>query len=131
METTNFENSKKLAEIGFKADYDYCYSKDNEKSGKWNKAFEIDCWDEHEDDKYYPSYDLETLLDALPADFMDKWGYDQYFYFDAASRAFYYEDIHGGPRSYEIVQKCSENLATTAARLLIKLVEDKIIKIGG
>ena len=134
---TDLETSKKLKELGVVWDTKlhavtygtefgefYCSLDDGEFYNEFNTRVTLQV------NNYYKAYTLEQILEMLPSDFMDKLGYDQYLYFDAALRAFYYEDFHGRPRLYEIVQKYSENLATTAARLLIKLVEDKIIKIG-
>jgi hypothetical protein len=63
--TTNYEISKKLAEIGFRAECSYFYfhndNNDSEASSleafRWNEISECDI-----EDKYYPAYDLETLL---------------------------------------------------------------------
>lgn len=133
MKTTNYEISKKLQQLGFEADFDFCYSKNNP-NGVWNKAHELDCWGEYNDDKFVPSYDLETILDALPAsiDYENEvyhfwsWNdgmgfyplYDKY----ASDSVF---DMDNGV--YEFSE--DESLAGTAARLLIKLVEEGIINL--
>jgi len=67
MKTTNYEISKKLAEIGFRAEcsYFYFHSDNNckEKTLYNLEEFGFDKIDDCDiDDKYYPAYDLETLL---------------------------------------------------------------------
>ena len=65
IKTTNYEISKKLAEIGFRAECSYFYfhgdNNDCETSSLEKYGFDkIDDCDI--EDKYYPAYDLETLL---------------------------------------------------------------------
>jgi len=64
--TTNFEISKKLAEIGFrdKCDYFYFHEDKNDYEASSIEAYGKDeIHDCDIEDKYYPSYDLETLLE--------------------------------------------------------------------
>lgn len=129
MKTTNYENSKKLAEIGFKADFEYCYSKDGEEAGKWNKTYEIDVWDEYENDKYYPSYDLETILDALPDWISDKYGNRHDFEMGKEDMCYANYPYDARIVEIEVRKEKDESLADTAARLLILLAEKEIIKL--
>jgi hypothetical protein len=99
--TTNYEISKKLAEIGFKAETSTSISMLETKD--------------------YSSYDLETLLDALPEkteiiihQLINKRG----FYLDYGLR--------GDEIFVEI--KNNESLADNAGRLLILLHEKNLIK---
>lgn len=66
MKTTNFEISKKLEEIGFNTPAEKCWAKIRlSKTQEFTLiplTFDVfaNC------DEWFPSYDLETLLDALP-----------------------------------------------------------------
>ena len=99
--TTNYEISKKLKEIGFEAETSTSVSMLETKD--------------------YPSYDLETLLDALPEKteiIISQLTNKREFYLDYGSR--------GDEISVEI--KENESLANTAGRLLIILHEKNLIK---
>lgn len=134
MKTTNYEISKKLQEIGFEADFDFCYSK-KDPDGRWNKAHELDCWGEYNDKEFVPSYDLETIINALPR--YTEISNDDYFFLLCKNRCGYYPeyDPYSGQALYDMdvddneVLNDSESLADTAARLLIKLVEEGIINL--
>ena len=66
MKTTNYEISKKLKEIGFNTSAEKCWAKIRlSKTQEFTLiplTFDVfaNC------DEWFPSYDLETLLDALP-----------------------------------------------------------------
>ena len=66
MKTTNFEISKKLKEIGFNTPAEKCWAKirlsKTEEFTLIPLTFDVfaNC------DEWFPSYDLETLIDALP-----------------------------------------------------------------
>ena len=59
MKTTNFEISKKLKEIGFEAEFNFHY-KATDNINLYDSGYE----DYKEENT--PSYDLETLIEALP-----------------------------------------------------------------
>jgi hypothetical protein len=63
--TTNFEISKKLKEIGFKAEAEFFFYLDKPDYGAWHISEEGQIFANEKDD-CLPSYDLETLLDVLP-----------------------------------------------------------------
>lgn len=110
--TTNYENSKKLAEIGFKANAVFFIS------GKIKFLIE--------GEGTYPSYDLETLLDALPAKIEhdgDEWGLIINLY----EGIMYYETFGGVEQHFDFHYDINESLADTAARLIVKLHEAGII----
>ena len=112
--TTNYKNSKKLADIGFDG--------------------ESETW-KHDPDNFilgqkYWSYDLETLLDALPQTLYQKadslstiqTSYEdkEYcFWWDKNALVFSNSD----ERLIEIYRQEDESLADTAARLILKLHE--------
>lgn len=61
MKTTSYEISKKLFEIGFKADCYFAYHSELEELHSetiYNRYYN--------DAIYYPAYDLETILGELP-----------------------------------------------------------------
>ena len=125
MKTTNFEISKKLKEIGFEAETDiywYCYDNGQamrhvaDADGKGNVK----------------SYDLETILDALPAriekneklyDLLLRHNILGYY---ATSLKLDYDNIQLDDYIFELYDH-DKSLADTAGRLLIELFEAGII----
>jgi hypothetical protein len=130
MRTTNYEISKKLWEINFKANFDYVWDDKDKliKGEQLNSQFygtkkgleEIII----KSQTWFPAYDLETILEALPDiiyssdDFGLKKNEIGYYYFD-------YDHVAHG---LYIEKEKDESLADTAARLLLLLVEKEIIK---
>jgi hypothetical protein len=114
--TTNYEISKKLAEIGFKAKANHGWHKDNLESEPAefisNYAFSTN---------YIKAFDLETLLDALPEK-------TEIIINQLSNKRGFYLDY--GSRGDEIFVKIKENesLADTAGRLIILLHEKNLIK---
>ena len=127
MKTTSFEISKKLAEIGFEAKFDHCYSKQNPEQGLWNKSFEITCWEGEDISNYYPAFDLETILEALPKEIERDNGFNiglRFWWADGASWIGY-QNFSGFIITVDANQ--NESLTDTAARLLILLHEEGIV----
>ena len=133
MKTTNFEISKKLAEIGFEAENDFYWV-------KWNEGLpEL----VHKSEimpaliEKVPAYDLETLICALPTRIPTiKNGFYKRFLFIQTNPIIigYYEpcyeyDSHYDMREdgFESCQEENESLADTAGKMLIKLHEAGII----
>lgn len=125
MKVTSFELSKKLAEIGFKADYDYCYDK-NEDKCLWNKSFEIACWEGMDLDNYYPAFDLETILETLPYHIK----HNNFDYFLNLNQHFiaYCEDCGEESDLAGRVREVGDSLVDIAGRLFIRLHERGLIK---
>lgn len=121
MKTTNFEISKKLKEIGFNTPAEKCWAKIRlSKTQEFTLiplTFDVfaNC------DEWFPSYDLETLLDALPKQYEDKFG-DTY-YLTLTAYSIYYEGEFSTPNQHTTVRKEKESLVDTAGRLLIRLWE--------
>ena len=122
MKTTNLEISKKLKEIGFEAKTDKCWAKiRNSKLDKFSIrtldfSIPANC------DEWYPAYDLETLINALPKQYKDKFGDTYYLTFTAYS--IYYEpEFWTLSNQHQTVRKEKESLADTAGRLIIRLWE--------
>jgi hypothetical protein len=120
--TTNYEISKKLAEIGFDKETNFYFTEiapDKFKAEYYTN-----------NNKYFllKSYDLETLLDALPEKI--KVGIDRApqskFYFDKISFG-YAKEPKIEFQFYCRIQK-SESLADTAGRLIILLESKNLIK---
>jgi len=125
--TTNFEISKKLKEIGFKADcsYFYFHSDNNDCEANSLEKYGFDKISECDiEDKYYPAYDLETLLDALPDLILGENKYKENYRLTYNSvLGFFYPNLEKG-----FYKKENESLANTAGRLLILLHEKNLIK---
>jgi len=134
MKTTSYEISKKLAEIGFQADFDYCYRKGEPERGVWSKSFEVTCWDGEDISNYYPAFDFETILSMLPKEIKFK-GDTYYFWmiYSETSNCYIVGYICGHFRRAELENYKQENesLADTAAHLLIKLHGEGLIKFEG
>ena len=116
MKTTNLEISKKLKEIGFDAETEHYWHTINNKIELHHVA--------RGGFGDYKSYDLETLIDALPKKIHDNlqlrvW-FDEYNFIG-------YQNWDGFVPKLTIKQKENESLADTAGRLIIKLFEAGII----
>jgi hypothetical protein len=123
--TTNYKISKKLAEIGFKAENwaEYVWAKDEDGDIRCEtKAVIGEWWGKHKE--LYESYDLETLLDNLPKIIRNneelnlKKNEIGYFFWDS-------DEIFSLIGEHK--QK-NESLADTAGRLIILLHEKNLIK---
>ena len=136
MKTTSYEISKKLKEAGFEADADYYWieSKVINKGIICVKNYRFDDY-ESGSEKLCKSFDLETLLDALPSVIERKgWGND--IYFKMNKNGFWYENSCSCDSSeycpletyYHIDRQKNESLADTAGRLLLLLHEKNLIK---
>lgn len=107
MKVTNYETSKKLEDIGFEAET-YCYYKNDGKLIVNNTC--CMCFGD------YKAYDLETILEAftLPEGFSRVITEGEYV------RVIDIKTL----KDIEEHKDINETLATTAARLLIKLIEE-------
>ncbi len=133
MKTTNFEISKKLKEIGFQAEFNFHYKAPDH----------VNLYDSGYEDykeRNTPSYDLETLLEALPKKITYQnlpTGYKVYFTkydtftpkvnFCVADGQCYIGYFSNFIPVIESWQEKNESLADTAGRLLIELFEAGII----
>jgi hypothetical protein len=110
MRVTSFEISKKLTEIGFKAETDYVCDKDGAGGaiGDIIKNPGEEFW----------SYGLETILQA----------FHKNIHFDGSNFHYDYRNSEGIFFTEFTTQEESESLADTAARLLILLHEKGIVK---
>lgn len=125
MKVTNYENSKRLAELRFKAETACAYK-------KWKNGYDLFRALESRNDweGAIPAYDLETILDALPKSIQ----------FDGETFTFRltknYVGYHLCTMDYvsqpnlEVRPLEGESLADTAVRLLIELHEQGLIKFG-
>jgi hypothetical protein len=120
--TTNYEISKKLAEIGFNKETNFYYR-------KTDKELFINTPPNLKDPEefFLKSYDLETLLNALPEKI--KVGIDRTpqskFYFDKISFG-YAKEPKIEFQFYCRIQE-NESLADTAGRMWLKLKEKEIV----
>jgi len=119
MKVTNYENSKRLAEIWFKAPH----------CGGWfaegGFTFDISA------DFDWAAYDLETILEALP-DSLNHLGFETQLELTKDAIGYYAtegDEESGFAIAVEISKKENESLADCAARLLIMLFEKKLIEV--
>jgi len=121
--TTNYEISKKLAEIGFKAETGFYWY-------EYDKGKEMRYIADADGAGKYKAYDLETMLDALPKKMTNKHGKEftleicfgvsnWIYYLDENDYIFLSENyIHGQMESEK-----NESLADTVGRFIILLHE--------
>lgn len=134
MTVTNLETSRKLKELGFESDEgikQYVGAKEFFGKGVSGK------------DMYYIGYLLETILEALPKtieytcgnreyqndEFKLAMGYLEITFVNSSPFISYICSCHNAPL-IETCEEENESLANTAGRLLIKLVQENIIKLG-
>ena len=120
IKTTSYEISKELEEIDFDVDTIFYYDSENEECQIWH---ELPIKLESE---FVKSFDLETILDALPKDLIIEGNYCILTLWTKGKVIFYANIMD--KRFYECRNE-GESLADTAARLLITLIKDKIVKL--
>lgn len=128
MKVTSFEISKKLAEIGFK---DYSGQFYKTRNGDLLSNILVGHGQNDYSCDYLPTYDLETILDALPPFFSIKDKVERQFFLYKESVGYDYLDGFGTNTkdiNFCFVRKANESLADTAARLLIKLHDAGLVK---
>lgn len=128
MKVTSSAISKKLYELKFKADFDYCYEKDDkEQSFPWNWDFEIKSWEQEREKEFIPAYDLEAIFsyieDNLSPELLIK--HDKIIMKNTP--LFEGKDIKFQFWEKEIERKENESLTDTAGRLLVKLLQEQLI----
>jgi hypothetical protein len=126
--TTNFEISKKLAEIGFKAETGFYWY-------EYDKGEEMRYIADADGAGKYKAYDLEILLDALPKKMTNKHGKEftleicfgvsnWIYYLDENDYIFLSENYIDG----QMESEKNESLADTVGRFIILLFEKNLIK---
>jgi hypothetical protein len=137
--TTNFEISKKLAEIGFKAKAEKCWAKIRHSVSSEFYLVSLDFAVPQNCDVWILSYDLETLLNALPRNISvmeEIYPTDFNLNIDLNENVQTISYIEEGtyrslqehhPEAF-IVATQNESLADTAGRLIILLHEKNLIK---
>lgn len=125
MKTTSYEISKRLAEIGFKAKFDFVYLRDG-KNTHFVSEIVLLFSDEIKKGVVIPSYDLETILEALPSLIEPNYSRIKVNLCVRKHGIFYENDEEC--QFYQ--EKEGESLADTAARRLIELHEQGLIKFG-
>jgi len=127
--TTNYEISKKLAEIGFfRKEHNYYwvvyFNEIMPQTPKLELVENVKCNLKREQ---YPAYDLETLWDALPKTLHNKlelriWCHE--------NKAFIgYQNFNGFDESLTLEQQEDESLADTVGRMIILLHEKNFLKL--
>ena len=129
MKTTNYEISRQLAEAGFEAEAEFYWV-------KWNEG-EPELVHESQQTpnliESVPTYDLETILEALPPKienkdkFLGDWQLEitkewieYYYYYPSQS------DVDKDSM-FSCIKLHNESLADTAARLWLKLKKEGLV----
>ena len=123
--TTNFEISKKLKEIGFKAEAEFFFYLDKPDYGAWHISEEGQIFANEKDD-CLPSYDLETLLDALPKE-LKKYGELGSLFRSGFILGYNLQNFDDLSQLLKY-QRQGQSLADTAGELIIWLHEENLIK---
>lgn len=119
MKVTNYEISKKLKEIGFKAETEINWVEYQ----KYDRDKEIITW--HDDQRLETwetvnslcrAYDLETLISALPKSII------------YIEESFHFREYSDSYIAFSLSKVGEESLADCAARMLILLYEKGLIK---
>jgi hypothetical protein len=135
--TTNYEISKKLAEVGFKAQAEKCWAKIRHSVSSEFNLVNLDFAVPQNCDVWILSYDLEILLNALPSEIKGIEGECWFnIYFKMNKNGLWYENLcncdsdQSCPvESYCDIEKLeNESLADTAGRFIILLHEKNLIK---
>ena len=120
--TTNFEISKKLAEIGFKAQAEKCWAKIRHSVSSEFNLVNLDFAVPQNCDEWVLSYDLEILLNVLPEKI--KVGIDR-----TPQSKLYFDKISFGNINFFIGRtQENESLADILGRFIIYLHENYSIK---
>ncbi len=135
MNLTDYETSKELKELGFETECEWCWEEGNEDGGFWSIDYEIKPWNMKKDIIYYRAYDLETIFNAMPViiedasdTFLHLWMWqDGVGYYESLKDDYNYDMDH---HDYELSNdNTGDNLATTAAKLFIKLLKEGKAKV--
>ena len=124
MKTTDLKTSRKLKELGFDAETVF-YFLETEPNVYEVQYSALNRYNE----LVVKSYDLETILEALPENFQHD-DMELFFNMNKEEIGYYYNEYGEYYSNIALKLNAKESLATTAARLLIKLVEGGIIKLG-
>lgn len=128
MKTTNFKNSKKLADIGFKAGSDFSWNLRTTYCGNTSKVQYFIKYANgfNEGKEIFKSYDLETLLEIILG--KKETSFEESLVL--TKNCISYES--NLTRDYIDIERVeNESLADTAARLLVKLVRKGLINLKG
>ena len=122
MKTTNFEISKKLYELGFDKETIFYY-RISDRAFFINTPPDLKNVKEH----FLKSYDFETILEVLPKYINGaKTMFNEMLFITKSSLFYGYQ-----ARLYWTKKEPDESLTDCASRLLIKLIDDKIINLNG
>lgn len=132
MRTTSYDISKELFKIGFCAkEFLFAY-KDQGSTQLWN----VKLWPKDEKQIFYPSYDLETILEALPKEitipeFGEEEGILELTFPHENGRgtiAYNFHKIKNAWGIFNINQRCKESMADIAGKMLLQLHEKGLVK---
>ena len=125
---TDLTTSKRLKELGIEMKTKFYWESDI-----YNQNYSVGCWYEKPQDnvgyfEYIPCFTLEQILEILPKIIKQKeCPLSLRFKLHEAKGESYieYSNPYFNKYEYRTDISADENLATTAARLLIKLIEEK------
>jgi hypothetical protein len=123
--TTDLKTSKKLKELGFdSSESEFVYWE-----GKPYYYDTLPFYEINKIDDLITCYTVEQIINELPEYYQSRLGYNFYLTYEKTNHTFYYQEKSNTPNKYKniIISAGSDNLATTAAKLWIKLKEDEII----
>jgi len=130
MKVTNYELSKKLQEIGFKAEHEKCWIKFDGQSEPELKTG-LTLGEQFSAELIVPVYDFETLLDALPSEIRTDRFPDLLLSWTIKRNAIFYSGKHEFGDMMLFIETFQEGVRVDAvARLIIQLHEQGLIKFG-
>ena len=120
MKTTSYEISKQLAEAGFKAKSIFGWHVDGKGCAPSYPLSPTATG-------YFWSYDLETILEALPNFIANKNKGENCLVIDVAFGEIHYEGDSDNDAMFITTTKENESLADTAAKLWLKLKKEGLV----
>jgi hypothetical protein len=122
IKTTNYEISKQLAEIGFDKETNFYFTEIAP------DKFKAEYYTNNKKYLLLKSYDLETLLEALPNFIENGNGTENCLVVDVAFGEIHYEGDCENATLFITTTRENESLADTAGRLIIELYNNNFIK---
>ena len=115
MKTTNYEISKQLKEAGFEAETDYYFYGQQLRNSAFPSHFT-----DADRKVHVKSYDLETLLDALP-------NTTEIIISSLTGERIFYLDLNIRGNEVSIAIEENESLADTAGKMWLELKEKNLL----
>jgi hypothetical protein len=123
MKTTNYEISKKLKEAGFEGKPEFYFAVEGNLRPVPYEVLHKTSFLDYDLNLLLPSYDLETILEVLPAFIGNK----NCLVIDVAFDEIHYEGDSENDALFITTTRENESLADTAGRLWLKLKEKDLV----